>query len=84
MADMVDWPEVFRNPGWQYFGDADERYRQALADGLIGLANCERGHKPPENFGKAMVKIGDIVGHPATGGSLLAKAKTLADVKHAS
>lgn len=36
--------------------------KSLIADGLVGWALCETGNTPPENFGKAMILIGEYTG----------------------
>ena len=58
------WPEIFTDPDILYHPEAgeDERRGAALADTLMGWANCMAGSNPPETFGVVMVKLGEITG----------------------
>ena len=60
------WPEVFTNKDFSYKGTNDEVYASALADGLVGWANCSFEKPPAPTFGVGMVKIRGIIGanHP--------------------
>lgn len=49
--------------------------RKACADGLCGWAMCMIGNTPPENFGKGMIKIGNLLGIVATGDNLMEYSK---------
>lgn len=60
------WPEVFMTGK---LTSQDER--SAIADGLVGWANCQMGSKPPEKFGEGMVAIGQLLGISATGEKLM-------------
>lgn len=62
------WPKVFTDNKYVYH-TGDETI--ACSDGLIGWAGCETGNKPPEGFGKGMVKIGKLLGISPTGENLI-------------
>lgn len=59
--DSVIWPKIFTDEGFQYEA-GENRFGHALADAHMGWGLCYAGNTPPKNFGKAMVKIGAIVG----------------------
>ena len=55
----VIWSKVFTDENFVY---RDNEKDLALADGLMGWANCMAGNKPPKEFGTGMVKIGKLLG----------------------
>lgn len=64
MQDFM-WPDVFEKGEANYSQDKKGR-GEALADANTGWGNCHAGCKPPENFGKGMVVIGEHLGETAT------------------
>ena len=61
MTPQMIWPEIFINENFEY-PDSTKRFGSAIADGLSGWGNCYAGAEIPENFGKGMAKIDEIVG----------------------
>ena len=55
---MIEWPEVFTDENFRYGRDDEDL---ACAQGLMGWANCMCGNKPPEEFGKGMIKIYNVL-----------------------
>lgn len=68
----VAWPEVVTNKDFEY---ASNEKNLALGEGLVSWATCMSGHKPPENFGFAMIKIGKLLGCVGTHEGLMEYAK---------
>jgi hypothetical protein len=67
------WPDVFIS-GIEVYEHSTAGKLKAIADGLLGWANCMAGQEPPENFGKGMVCI-----FGATGTADCKKLSELAD-----
>lgn len=58
------WPEIFTNKDFEYKEEDPKTLKAiACADGLSGWGICMTGFSPPEHFGMAMVKIGEILGN---------------------
>ena len=55
------WPEILVDPTIDYHTDLDPdtRYKIALADQLMGWANCSF-ELPPEKFGFGMIELSKI------------------------
>ena len=60
-STTISWPEVLTDPKFQYKKDDPHVIPCAIADGLIGWANCYH-NAPPENFGWGMLKIAEVLG----------------------
>lgn len=71
----VIWPEIFTNKDFEYPIGAIQP-NTVITDGLIGWSCCMARAALPENFGKGMAKILEIVG-VATPDDLLKMAEKL-------
>ena len=71
----MEWPRVVKEPDYEYEGPNDRL--NAIADGLSAWGCCHI-EKPPENFGRAMVKISKILGVNATPDVLMNLASEVA------
>lgn len=64
------WPEIFTTE------DVSGKSKSELcADGLCAWGNCCAGSKPPESFGRVLVKIGQKLDISPTGDELMKWAK---------
>ena len=73
MNDFI-WPDVFEEGTYNYPKTKEGRGK-ALADANTGWAICQSGGKPPENFGKGMVVIGEALGETPTPENVLKMSK---------
>jgi len=55
------FPQILTDPDFKY-PDTPSKRAAAIADGLSGWGCCMAGATQPVDFGKGMVKIGEIVG----------------------
>jgi hypothetical protein len=62
---MYKWHDVFITGK-----PSSQDKRTACAQGLAGWAGCMSGNKPPDNWGKGMVEIGQLLGIVPTADNL--------------